>query len=67
MFRDKLYFILNDISRYKRRPENAMESHINERLDTALESYVTSLDQSVEYVSKQDSLNVLKKLNKQGM
>ena len=67
MFRDKLYFILNDINKHKRPPDQLMEVCIAERLETALETYMNSLNSSAEYVTKQDSLNVLKKINKQGM
>ena len=67
MFKDKLYFILNDISKHKRSPDEVMEDAVSKRLDDALKTYEKSLDISVQYTSRQDSLNVLKKLNKQGI
>lgn len=66
MFKDKLYFILNDIGKHKRSPDEVMKAAVSKRLDDALKTYEKSLDISVQYTSRQDSLNVLKKLNKQG-
>ena len=66
MFKDKLYFILDDIGKHKRLPSEVMEVAVSQRLDLALTTYIRSLEASANYASKQDSINVLKKMSKQG-
>ena len=59
--KDTLYIILKEISQHK---EDNMESIIQERLESALMSYIHSLDASSSYLNDRNSLNLLKRLSK---
>lgn len=67
MFKDKLYIILRTIEESKKRdPKKVLEERVQYRLSRALDAYTHSLNNSYEYLSSKDSLNVLKKLNREG-
>lgn len=64
LFRDKLYDILEDLSKHKHTKSEAMSIHIQNRLDIALKSYLESINESFEYLSQRDEFNILKKMNR---
>ena len=64
-FKSKLYYILEDISKHKATKSDAFELHIQKRLDKALAQYIEDTNKSVEFLSNRDSINVLKKLNRE--
>ena len=61
---DKLYQILEDISNHKHSRQELLLLQIQQRLDDALKAYQRSIDDSYNYLSKKDELNVMKKLNR---
>ncbi len=63
-FSDKLYFILSELREHKRDRAEVLSSCIQERLDTALKSYDSSLADSVSYLSSTNDINLLKKLSR---
>lgn len=64
-FKSKLYYILEDIQTHKHTRNDAMELNIKERLDKALQQYIKSTNISLEYLEARDSINVLKKMNRE--
>lgn len=64
LFRDKLYYILEELNSHKRTPNQVMQSCIKDRLESSLNSYKHSLENSYSYLSTKDEMNVLKKLNR---
>lgn len=65
-FSSTLYYILADIQKYKRCKSDVLELHIKKRLEDTLLQYEKQTNQSVEYLTNRDSVNVLKKLNRGG-
>ena len=65
-FSSKLYYILADIQKYKHCRSDSLELHIKKRLEDTLTQYEKQTNQSVEYLTNRDSINVLKKLNRGG-
>ena len=63
--KSKLYYILADIQNHKHTRNDAFELCVRERLDKALEQYIRNTNISVDYLNKRDSINVLKKLNRE--
>ena len=61
---DKLYQVLEDLSKHKHSSNELLSLQVQERLDRALDSYIHTLEQSYDYLSKKDELSVLKKLNR---
>ena len=61
---DKLYQILEDISNHKHSRQELLLSQIQQRLDDSLKAYQHSIDDSYNYLSTKDELNVMKKLNR---
>lgn len=61
---DKLYQILEDISNHKHPRQELLLLQIQQRLDDALKAYQRSIDDSYNYLSAKDQLNVMKKLNR---
>lgn len=64
-FKSKLYYILENIQNYKHTKGDALELNIQQRLDKALQQYIKSTNVSVEYLSARNSVNVLKRLNRE--
>lgn len=64
LFRDKLYYILEELNSHKRTPLELMKVCVEERLESSLNSYKHSLENSYSYLSTKDEMNVLKKLNR---
>ena len=63
-FKDKLYNILDELQKYKGSPNSLMAKCVEQRLNTALEVYIDSIDKSCQYLMHKDDVKVLKKLNR---
>ena len=64
LFRDKLYYILEELNSHRHTPSQLMEICVKNRLESSLNAYKYSLENSYSYLSTKDEINVLKKLNR---
>ncbi len=64
LFKEKLYYILSDLSKHKHSKSETFAIRVQERLDRSLESYSDELDKSLHYLTYRDTINVLKKMNR---
>ena len=62
--KNKLYNILDDLSKHKRNKEELLPLYINERLNKSLQTYYKEITNSFNYLKYKDSKDVLNKLNR---
>ena len=62
MFKDILYSMLNDMSKYHRDKDDLLAYYINKRLNKSLQVYYKELSKSIEYLSSKSELKVLKNM-----
>lgn len=63
-FKDKLYYILEELNLHKRNKADVFQEAVEIRLKDALTSYDKELSNSYDYLCHHNSLNILRKLNK---
>lgn len=64
-FQNTLYYILEDLRKHKRSRNDSMEAYVSTRLEESLKSYEHNTSQSVDFLTARNSINVLKKLNRE--
>lgn len=64
-FQNILYYILEDLRKHKRSRNASMEAYVSTRLEESLKSYEHNTSQSVDFLTARNSINVLKKLNRE--
>ena len=65
MFKDKLYYILDDLSKHKKSKCVAFKDAVQERLDMSTKVYENELQLSTDYLSYRDALVLLKRMNRE--
>lgn len=64
-FIEKLITIRDDLSNYHRDRDDLLFQHINDRLNKSLSVYYQELISTSEYLSRKDSLKMMKRINKE--
>lgn len=64
MFIDVLNKMLKDLSAHKRDKNYLLEFYIQKRLSSSLSAYYKSITYDEDYLSRLDSVKVMKKMNK---
>jgi len=60
--RDRLIKLLNELSNYHRSKNELVVFYVKERLDKSFNSYYNQITNSYNYVSKNNELQILKKM-----
>ena len=61
---NKLYNILDDLSKYKHNKDDLFPMYVNERLNKSLQTYYKEITNSFNYLKYKDSNTILKRLNR---
>ena len=64
MFKDKLYYIVNDLSKHKRNRQIAFKAAVQERLELSTKVYEKQLATAEESLKYRDAIMLLKKINR---
>ena len=64
MFKDKLYYIVNDLSKHKRNRHLAFKAAVQERLELSTKVYEEQLVIAEESLKYRDAIMLLKKINR---
>lgn len=62
--KNKLYNIIDELSKYERNKEELLTLYINERLNKSLQTYYKEITNSFNYLKYKDGKNVLNKINR---
>ena len=63
-FKNRLYKICEDLNVHNNSRSCVFEKAVQERLDNALKSYVSEIEDSSEYLNNRDDIRVIQKIVK---
>lgn len=58
------YSMIEELQSYKRPKEELLIQYMTQRLDQSLDSYIKDLNSSTEYLSRRNSVKLVRKINK---